>query len=99
MGATKGASDVPATVIDLLEREWEAVRGCRAVVEAFERWGREDPVLGQFPTITALFAHVECRFRPAREREDVLAALACRAADDTVAAQMLLQLLLPGCKS
>ncbi len=99
MGASRGAGNVPDTVIDLLEREWEAMRGTPAVLEAFGRWGREDPVLGQFPTIAALFGYVACRARPAAEREDVLAALACRAGDDAVAAQMLLQLLLPGCKA
>jgi hypothetical protein len=99
MGVTKGAGDVPATVIDMLEGAWEAMRRSPAAIDAFERWGREDPVLGQFATIAALFSYVECRSRPAREREDVLAALACRAADDEVAAQMLLQLLLPGCKA
>lgn len=39
------------------------------------------------------------RARPALEREEVLAALACRAGTDGVAAQMLLQLLLPGYKA
>ena len=99
MGATRGAGGVPATVIDMLEREWDAMRHSAGAVEAFRRWGREDPVLGQFATIADLFDYVECRSRPARAREDVLAALACRAGDDAVAARMLLQLLLPGCKA
>ncbi|MDQ3640825.1 MAG: hypothetical protein M3450_04970 [Actinomycetota bacterium] len=99
MGATMGGGGLPTTIIDLVEREWRVMRASPAAVEAFERWGKDDPVIAQFPTIAALFAYVECRSRPARQREDVLAALACRASEDVVAATMLLQLLLPGCKA
>ncbi len=99
MGATKQATGLPATVIDLLEQEWRAMRATPAVAQALARWGRDDEVLGQFATVDALVAFVECRSRPARQREDVLVALACRAAADELAAQLLLQLLLPGCKA
>lgn len=99
MGTTKRSRDFPATVIDMLEQEWESLVASQEVLEAFERWGRDDEFLGQFPTIASLFAWAACRSRPAAQREEVLAALACRAGTDAVAAQMLLQLLLPGCKA
>lgn len=99
MGATKQAGDKVATVIDQLERDWRAKTTSPAVVAAFERWGSEDEILGQFATLAALVSYVECRARPAAEREAVLAALACRAGDDATAAQLLLVLLLPGCKA
>jgi DNA-directed RNA polymerase specialized sigma24 family protein len=90
---------MPDTIIDLLERQWEATCGSPAMVEALRRWGSEDEILGQFPTVAALMSFVACRSRPVRAREDVLCALACRAAADGIAAQLLLQLLMPGCKS
>ena len=99
MGATKRSGDMPDTVIDLLEREWEARRASAALDGALRRWGSEDEILAQFTTIDALVAFVHTRTRPARQREDVLSALACRAGADEVAAQVLLQLLLPGCKA
>ena len=45
MGATKQATGMPATVIDLLEQEWQAMRATPAVVQALARWGRDDEVL------------------------------------------------------
>jgi DNA-directed RNA polymerase specialized sigma24 family protein len=99
VGATRRAGDMPDTVIDLLEREWEVLRTSPGLAQALRRWGSEDEVLAQFPTIDALVAFVHARGRPARQREDVLAALACRAGADELAGQVLLQLLLPGCKS
>ena len=99
MGASKRAGDMPATVIDLLERDWRADRGSPAVIAAFLRWREEDPALGQFGSIDALVSFVEDRRRPAPEREEILAALACRAGADEAAAKLLLQLLLPGCKA
>ena len=90
---------MPDTVIDLLEREWDALRASPALDDALGRWGSEDEVLGQFGTIDALVAFVHTRSRSPRQREDVLAALACRAGADGLAAQVLLQLLLPGCKA
>jgi DNA-directed RNA polymerase specialized sigma24 family protein len=99
VGSTQRAGDMPDTIIDLLERQWEATSGSPAMVAALRRWGSEDEVLGQFSTVAALFSYVACRARPVREREDVLCALACRAAADGIAAQLLLQLLMPRCKS
>ena len=99
MGATRRSGDMPDTVIDLLEREWDVLRVSPAMEAALRRWGNGDEVLGQFGTIDALVAYVHTRSRPARQREDVLSALACRAGAEELAAQVLLLLLLPGCKA
>lgn len=85
-------------VIDRLDAEWERLLTCPRMHEALHRWGRETPVLA-FTDLAALVAVVE-RARVHDEAADaVLAALARRAGDDGRAARVLLQLLLPGCKS
>ena len=90
---------MPATVIQLLEREWEELRRSAAMARALRRWGSEDGVLGQFASADDLVAFVHATWRPARERDVVLAALACRSAGDELAARVLLYVMLPGCKA
>ena len=99
MGANSRSGDMPATVIDLLEGEWEALRRSVALSEALRRWGNEDEALGQFSSVDELVSFVHARWRPSREREDVLVGLACRSGADELAAHVLLYLLLPGCKA
>ena len=99
MGANRRSDEMPATVIQLLEREWEELRASAALAEALRRWGSEDDVLGQFASVDDLVAFVHATWRPARERDVVLGALACRAAGDELAARVLLRVLLPGCKA
>ena len=90
---------MPATVIQLLEREWEELRASAALARALRRWGSEDDVLGQFASIDDLVSFVHATWRPARARDVVLGALACRSAGDELAARVLLYVLLPGCKA
>lgn len=85
-------------VIEQLDLEWRTLLRSRAMRKALRRWGDEDPAL-RFDSLDALVAHVERRDVHPSVNDRVLAALARRAPDDTRAARVLLQLLLPGCKA
>lgn len=85
-------------VIDHLESEWAVLARCPRMAETLARWGGEDPAL-RFDDLTSLVTSVERRDAGARATDRILAALARRAPADVGAARVLLQLLLPGCKS
>lgn len=84
-------------LIDELDAEWDTLRDSAAMSEALARWRTADPALG-FPTVAALVAAVERRDVDPRVTDRILAGLARHARDDAMAARLLLQLLLPGCK-
>ncbi len=89
----------PATVIDMLEREWEVLARLPAGVEALRRWGRGDEAMAPFDSLAYVVSYVHDRSNAAADTRCVLAALAARSAIDELAARTLLQLLLPGCKA
>ncbi len=75
-----------------LDREWADLDGSAASAEALQRWGQAEPALAGLSTLAAVLAK---RTDPDAAPE-VLAALARRAADDALAARVLLQALVPG---
>lgn len=83
-------------VIDVLDAEWDELVRSPRLAEALGAWAEDEPAL-RFESPAALVEQTERRDRPA-DADAVLAALARRAGTDDLAARVLLQLVLPGCK-
>lgn len=86
-----------SNVVDALDREWGELSGSRRLREALRRWAERDPAL-DFESPAALVSTLERRDHDPAATDAVLGALARRARTDDLAARLLLQLVLPGCK-
>jgi len=88
---------VPTTVFDQLDREWQHLATSVAFTASLSRWAASEPALARF-TDCADIARFTTTAAPGPV-DEVLAALARVAAMDALAARVLLQLLLPGCRA
>lgn len=88
---------MPSTVFDLLDREWDRLARDERSAAALRAWATDEPVLDAFGDLGELSGFT--RSAPSPEADRVLAALARRAPGDDLAARVLLQLLLPGCRA
>jgi hypothetical protein len=83
--------------IDLLEREWRRELAGPAWRSRVRRWGSLEPALRGFNGPTALLRFLGPK-TPAHRKDAVLCALLRLAREDRLAAQLVLQTLLPGLK-
>jgi hypothetical protein len=85
---------VPSDLFVQLDREWVAIAVNRRARSSFRRWKQEQWALRPHADLASL--HRSNRRSRGRQADPVLLALATLAADDDLAARVLLQLLLPG---
>jgi len=78
-----------------LDQEWETLRSSRAADRALARWA-DEPALREFTSLAALIEAVRRGGRDPERADQILVALARRAAQDDFAARTVLQAVLPG---
>lgn len=85
------------TIFDHLDAEWLRISRARAARDALRRWAMEDDAFAGHSDLVALAAaHVTAH---PGDADRTLAGLARRAPTDRLAARVMLQLLLPGCRA
>lgn len=85
------------TIFDRLDAEWLVIIRARVAKEALRSWAVQDETLAGYRNLGALAAAHATAAPGAADR--TLAALARRAPTDPLAARVMLQLLLPGCRA
>lgn len=83
---------MPYPVFAALDREWRSFAASPPAAAALTRWRRSEPAFAGFERVDDV---LECRRDPDRGPA-VLGALLARAANDEVAARVVLQAMLPG---
>jgi DNA-directed RNA polymerase specialized sigma24 family protein len=85
------------TIFDHLDAEWPHISRTRAARDALRSWAMEDEALAGYTDLGALAA-AHATAGPG-DADRTLAGLARRAPTDRLAARVVLQLLLPGCRA
>lgn len=88
---------VQQTIFDRLDHEWQVLATAATSRQELSGWAEDDPALAGFVDLAELAVHNAGA--PAANADAILAALARRATHDALAARVLLQLLLPGCRA
>ena len=84
-------------LLDRLHDEWQSIARSPRATQALADWG-SDPAVRGFPDLEEVVAEVQRRGRP-EQSDRILLAVLRRAAVDNLAAQTVLQALMPGLKS
>lgn len=84
-------------LLDRLHDEWQYLAGSSRAAQALDAWASDSALRG-FSNLEEVVAEIQRRGRPA-ESDRLLLALLRRAAVDNLAAQTVLQALMPGLKS